>query len=123
MKALFEIDEWKINENNFESDKQEAAESIFSIGNGAFGQRANFEERYSGESLQGSYVGGIYYPDKTKVGWWKIGYPDFFAKVLNSPNWIGIELNINDQDFDLNKCSRIEKFKRVLDLKKGFYLN
>ena len=70
----------------------------------------------------GSYIGGVYYPDKTKVGWWKIGYPDFFAKVLNSPNWIGIELNINDQDFDLNKCSRIEKFKRVLDLKKGFYL-
>ena len=41
MKALFEIDEWKIIENNFDSDKQEAAESIFSIGNGAFGQRAN----------------------------------------------------------------------------------
>ena len=31
MKALFEIDDWKIIENNFDSDKQEAAESIFSI--------------------------------------------------------------------------------------------
>ena len=44
MKALFEIDEWKIIENNFDSDKQEAAESIFSIGNGAFGQRANLRK-------------------------------------------------------------------------------
>jgi hypothetical protein len=27
---------------------------------------------------------GIYYPDKTKVGWWKNGYPEYFAKVLNA---------------------------------------
>jgi trehalose/maltose hydrolase-like predicted phosphorylase len=27
--------------------------------------------------------------DKTKVGWWKNGYPEYFAKVLNAPNWIG----------------------------------
>jgi maltose phosphorylase len=56
------------------------------------GQRANFEETYSGETFQGSYIAGIYYPDKTKVGWWKNGYPKYFAKVLNAPNWIGIDV-------------------------------
>jgi maltose phosphorylase len=35
------------------------------------GQRANFEEQYSGATFQGSYIAGIYYPDKT-VGWWKM---------------------------------------------------
>ena len=50
------------------------------------GQRANFEEQYSGETFQGSYIAGIYYPDKTKVGWWKNGYPEYFAKVLNATN-------------------------------------
>jgi trehalose/maltose hydrolase-like predicted phosphorylase len=30
------------------------------------GQRANFEENYSGATFQGSYIAGIYYPDKTK---------------------------------------------------------
>jgi trehalose/maltose hydrolase-like predicted phosphorylase len=30
------------------------------------GQRANFEENYSGHTFQGSYIAGIYYPDKTK---------------------------------------------------------
>ena len=97
MKALFDLNEWKIIEHNFDSSKQEAAESIFSIGNGAFGQRANFEEKYSGRSLQGSYIGGVYYPDKTKVGWWKNGYPEYFAKVLNSCNWTGIDIEVNDQ--------------------------
>ena len=118
MKALFEIDEWKIIENNFDSDKQEAAESIFSIGNGAFGQRANFEERYSGRSLQGSYIGGVYYPDKTKVGWWKNGYPEYFAKVLNSCNWIGIDVEVNDQQLDLANC-QVDSFYRELDMFRG----
>ena len=113
---------WKIIEEGFHPNKVTSSESLFSIGNGHMGQRANFEESYSGETFRGSYIAGVYYPDRTKVGWWKIGYPDFFAKVLNSPNWIGIELNINNQDFDLNKCLRIEGFKRVLNLKEGFYL-
>ena len=118
MKALFDLNEWKIIEHNFDSSKQEAAESIFSIGNGAFGQRANFEEKYSGKSLKGSYVGGIYYPDKTKVGWWKNGYPKYFAKVLNSCNWIGIDIEVNDQQLDLAIC-KIDSFYRELDMYRG----
>ena len=42
--------------------------------------------------LQGNYVAGVYYPDKTRVGWWKNGYPEYFAKVLNAANWIGIDV-------------------------------
>ena len=118
MKNLFEIDEWKIIQNHFDPSKQLQAESIFSIGNGAFGQRANFEEFYSGETLQGSYLGGIYYPDKTKVGWWKNGYPEYFAKVLNSCNWIGIDFWIDGEQLDLNK-QKASHFQKVLDMKNG----
>jgi maltose phosphorylase len=35
------------------------------------------------------------------VGWWKNGYPEYFAKVLNAPNWIGIDIEINGENFDL----------------------
>jgi maltose phosphorylase len=42
-------------------------------------------------NFQGSYIAGIYYPDKTKVGWWKNGYPEYFAKVLNAPG-LGLTL-------------------------------
>jgi maltose phosphorylase len=82
------------------------------------GQRANFEEEYSGDTLRGSYVAGVYYPDKTRVGWWKNGYPEYFAKVLNAPNWIGIRISIDNQKLDLAKC-KVEKFRRVLDMKEG----
>ena len=96
-------------------------ESLFSLGNGAMGQRANFEENYSGPSFQGSYVGGVYYPDKTKVGWWKNGYPEYFAKVLNAPNWIGIELKINGKDFDLNTVKNVHNYRRELNMENGLY--
>jgi maltose phosphorylase len=29
------------------------------------------------------------------------GYPEYFAKVLNAPNWIGIDIEINGEKFDL----------------------
>jgi len=110
--------EWKIVEEGFNKENVTASESIFSIGNGAMGQRANFEEHYSGETFQGSYIGGIYYPDKTRVGWWKNGYPEYFAKVLNAPNWIGIGVRINGKTLDLNACKVIDFF-RELDMRNG----
>tara|TARA_B110000467_G_C18326618_1_gene489522 strand:- start:93 stop:2372 length:2280 start_codon:yes stop_codon:yes gene_type:complete len=118
MQNLFDIDEWRIVEHGFDSAKQEAAESVFSIGNGAFGQRANFEEHYSGASLQGSYVGGVYYPDKTRVGWWKNGYPEYFAKVLNACNWIGIGIEVEGMTLDLSTCE-ITSFYRELNMQTG----
>lgn len=89
-----------------------------SLGNGRMGQRGNFEENYSGKSLQGNYVAGVYFPDKTRVGWWKNGYPDYFAKVLNACNWIGIGVQIDGEELDLAKV-QINDFKRELNLKEG----
>ncbi|MGM0551361.1 MAG: family 65 glycosyl hydrolase domain-containing protein, partial [Bacteroidota bacterium] len=111
--------EWEIVEEGFAKENQRASESIFSLGNGHIGQRANFEERYTGDSLQGNYIAGIYYPDKTKVGWWKNGYPEYFAKVLNAPNWIGIHILLNNQPLDL-ATAKVTRFRRVLNMKEGF---
>ncbi|MBC5863792.1 glycoside hydrolase family 65 protein [Flavobacterium turcicum] len=114
-------DNWSIIEEGFDVERVKSSESLFSIGNGAMGQRANFEEQYSGHSFQGSYIAGIYYPDKTKVGWWKNGYPEYFAKVLNAPNWIGIDIEINDEKLDLNTCTSVSNFRRELNMKEGWY--
>jgi len=112
---------WSIIEEGFDVERVKSSESLFSIGNGAMGQRANFEEFYSGKTFQGSYIAGIYYPDKTKVGWWKNGYPEYFAKVLNAPNWIGINIEINGEVLDLAKCKLVSNFKRELNMKEGLY--
>lgn len=114
-------DNWSIIEEGFDAERVKSSESLFSIGNGVMGQRANFEENYTGDTFQGSYIAGIYYPDKTKVGWWKNGYPKYFAKVLNAPNWIGIDIEINGENFDLNSCTAVKNFRRELNMKEGWY--
>lgn len=112
---------WSIIEEGFDADRVKSSESLFSIGNGAMGQRANFEEAYSGKTFQGSYIAGVYYPDKTKVGWWKNGYPEYFAKVLNAPNWIGINIEVNGENLDLAKCKSVSNFRRELNMQEGIY--
>ncbi len=118
---IFQSHEWLISETDFNADRHPIAESIFSIGNGIMGQRANFEEQYSGKTLQGNYIGGVFFPDKTRVGWWKNGYPDYFAKVLNAPAWIGVNVWVNNQPLDLAKC-KILSFYRELDMQHGILL-
>ena len=104
------VDQWKLELSTWDAAQVQGFESILSIGNGRIGQRANFEEAYSGASLQGSYLAGVYYPDKTKVGWWKNGYPEYFAKVLNSTNWIGIDVIVDGEAVDLAATQSVTPF-------------
>ncbi|WP_369804033.1 hypothetical protein [Siphonobacter sp. SORGH_AS_0500] len=73
MKNYLTHDEWCIIEEGFHPEYNEITESIMSIGNGRMGQRGNFEEGYSGKTLQGNYVAGVYFPDKTRVAGGKTG--------------------------------------------------
>jgi len=109
---------WKIIEDKFHPDFNKVSESVFSLGNGRFGGRGNFEEGYTGQTLVGNYVGGVYYPDKTRVGWWKNGYPEYFAKVLNAPNWLPAEITVGVVKLDL-ATAEILDFKRTLDMERG----
>jgi maltose phosphorylase len=118
MKDYIIHDPWKIIENQWRPDYNEVSESLCSIGNGRMGHRANFEETYSGHTLKGCYVAGVYYPDKTKVGWWKNGYPEYFAKVLNAPSWLGIDIEIEGEMLDLAQCE-VSEFYRELDMQRG----
>lgn len=114
-------DNWSIIEEGFDKARVKSSESLFSIGNGAMGQRANFEETYTGKTFQGSYIAGVYYPDKTRVGWWKNGYPEYFAKVLNAPNWIGIQVLVDGEALDLAACKKVSNFRRELNMNEGWY--
>lgn len=119
MKNYLKHDEWCIVEEGFRPEFNEITESVMSLGNGRMGQRGNFEETYSGKSLPGNYVAGVYYPDKTRVGWWKNGYPEYFAKVLNAANWIGIQIEVDYETLDLATAD-VWDFTRVLNMRDGY---
>lgn len=121
MNEYIVTDRWKIIENRYRPERTRAGESLFSIGNGAMGGRADFEEHFSGDTLQGSYIGGVYYPDKTRVGWWKNGYPESFAKVPNSAFWCGVDVTVAGERIDLAVCS-VADYYRELDMRTGTLL-
>ena len=121
MKQYLKYDNWKIIEDKFHPEYNRITESIMSLGNGRMGHRANFEEQFTGDTLQGNYIAGIYYPDKTRVGWWKNGYPEYFAKVLNAANWAGINIKTEEEPLNLDEAD-IHKFRRELNMKEGYLL-
>ncbi|NKZ27167.1 glycoside hydrolase family 65 protein [Vagococcus lutrae] len=117
-KRLFDIDPWKVKTTSLDRENRRLQESLTSIGNGYMGMRGNFEEQYTGDAHQGTYIAGIWYPDKTRVGWWKNGYPEYFGKVINATNFIGIDIAVNGKTIDLNQVD-FDDFYLELDMKTG----
>ncbi|MER2041443.1 glycoside hydrolase family 65 protein [Desemzia incerta] len=115
---LFEIDEWKVKTTVLDKEERRLQESLTSIGNGYMGMRGNFEEAYSGDHHRGSYIGGVWYPDKTRVGWWKNGYPEYFGKVINTMNFIQTDILIDGVKVDLY-TDNVSDFELELDMQRG----
>lgn len=118
VQRLFEIDPWKIRTTQLDKENRRLQESLTSMGNGYMGMRGNFEESYSGDHHQGTYLAGIWYPDKTRVGWWKNGYPEYFGKVINAMDFIQMKLFVNDHEIDL-ATTAFEDFDLELDMENG----
>lgn len=118
MKRIFEVDPWRVETHQFNQEDKRLQESMTAIGNDYMGMRGNFEEGYSGDTLQGTYLAGVWFPDKTRVGWWKNGYPKYFGKSLNAPSFIGIGITVNGEKLDLAKV-KFSDFYLSLDMHQG----
>ena len=117
----FEVHPWKVCEKGLDREHIRLSESLTSTGNGYMGMRGNFEEDYSGDTHIGTYIGGVWFPDKTRVGWWKNGYPQYFGKAINCVRLMGIHVEIDGEALDLNKAD-VEDFYRELDMETGVCL-
>lgn len=118
MRRYLKTDEWNIIEDEFHADNLRMSESIFSLGNGRFGQRGNFEEPYSSDTYPGSFVAGISFLDTTRVAWWKNGFPRFYTRIPNAANWSSIHLRLIDEELDLAQWD-VNSFYRRLDMHGG----
>ena len=117
----YEIHPWKVVETGLDKERMRLSESLTSTGNGYMGMRGNFEEDYTGDTHLGTYVGGVWFPDKTRVGWWKNGYPLYFGKVINAVRLNGIHVEVDGETLDLN-TAQVEAFYRELDMQNGLFL-
>lgn len=121
MKTLFAVHPFKLIETALHTDDMRLSESLTSLGNAHFGVRGNFEESYSGDCHRGTYLAGVWFPDKTRVGWWKNGYPAYFGKVINAVNMLELDVRVDDKRIDLYQ-NEVVDFYRELDMEHGILL-
>lgn len=77
---IMEVSPWTLRSAKLEKEHKRLQESLTSLGNGYMGMRGSFEETYSADSHLGTYIAGVWFPDKTRVGWWKTAIPNISAK-------------------------------------------
>lgn len=120
MKQTFDIAPWHVTTIKWSPEDKRIQESITSLANENLGMRGFFEEGYSGDTLEGVYLGGVWFPDKTRVGWWKNGYPQYFGKMINAVNFMKVIIKVNGEQLDLAKQTPAD-FKLDLDMKQGIF--
>ena len=113
----FTVDPWVVAEDHFDPAYARVSESIFSLGNEYMGLRGYFDEGYSGDSLQGSYLNGVYerrvLPPSGYCG--MIPSTEF---MVNTVDWVYCRIHCNGQTLDLAQ-SRFNGYRRALDLRTG----
>ena len=112
------IDPWKIIERGFHAERSRVSESIFSLGNEHMGIRGSFDEGYSGDSLVGSYLNGIYEEHFLSEPMTYKGISNRICFMVNTVNWLYTRIQLGDEVLDL-RHSRFSNFLRHLDLRTG----
>lgn len=111
------VDPWKLVEDGFHPDRSEVSEALFSVANEHQGVRGFFDEGYSGKSLIGAYLNGIYEERFTEGMTYK-GISNRLAFMVNTVNWLYTRIEVDGEILDLAK-SKFSNFRRELDFRSG----
>src|SRR5437868_4912783 len=112
------VDPWKLIEDDFHSGRSEVSESLFSLSNEHQGVRGFFDEGYSGKSLIGCYLNGIYEERYAKEPTQYKGISNRLCFMVNTVNWLHTRIELDGETLDLAR-SRFSGFRRELDFHTG----
>ncbi|MBN2084523.1 MAG: hypothetical protein JW748_04810 [Anaerolineales bacterium] len=113
-----QVDPWKIIEQGFHADRSRVSESLFSLANEHMGIRGCFEEGFSGDSLIGCYLNGIYEEHTLSEPTAYKGISNRIGFMVNTANWLYTRIRLGDEVLDLHS-SRFRDFRRELDFRTG----
>jgi maltose phosphorylase len=113
-----DVEPYGVSETGFHAERNEASESIFSLGNEYSGVRGFLEEGISLPSLVGTYYNGIieYSLQETPNAYKGIAKRSHFT--INSPNYLKCRICAEGEQLDLAKV-KFSSFKRSLDFRSG----
>ena len=113
----FTVEPWSVRETALHLEVLAQTESVFALGNGHIGLRANLDE---GEpfGLPGTYLNGLF--EYRPLPYAEAGYgnPESGQTVLNVTNGKLLRLLVEDEPFDV-RYGELRSHERVLDLRAG----
>jgi maltose phosphorylase len=112
------VDPWKISEAGFHPEKSRVSESLFSLGNEYQGVRGYFDEGYSGDSLIGCYLNGLYEERYLKEPSAYKGISNRICFMVNAVNWLYTRIEMDGEMLDIARC-QISDFYQELDFNTG----
>jgi len=113
----FPVDPWRLVETEIDHDDLGLTESLFAVGNGYLGMRANPDEGREAHS-HGTFLNGFHET-------WPIHHPEVavaFAKtgqtIVNVPDAKLVKLYVDDEPLLLREAD-LDHYERVLDMRTG----
>jgi alpha,alpha-trehalose phosphorylase len=113
----YAVEPWSVREVGIDPMVLAQAESVFALGNGHIGLRANLDE---GEphALPGTYLNSFYERRPLPYAEAGYGYPESGQTIINVTNGKIIRLLVEDEPFDL-RYGELRSHERVLDMRAG----
>lgn len=109
-------DQWRINYYDYAPDQERTRESLCTIGNGYFGTRGAAEEsRADAIHYPGTYLAAVYNELSSTIKGRTVVNED----LVNCPNWLPVQLRIEEDSWIELDGVEIIQFHRRLDLRCG----
>ncbi len=106
LKDLLSSQEWWIEEKEFDINKINHLETIFTVGNGYLGTRGSLEGSHTAAFPQ-TFLNGVFDHNDSSV-----------IHLVNVPNWVPLTIIANNERLCIQNAKAIE-YHRILDMKQG----
>lgn len=105
---------WILSEGIGDFKRRLGRDAVFTLGNGYLGCRGFFDEEQEGEveTLGGIYMAGVFGQGALKA------WNGMHRELVNTPNFLWTMIKV-DGELLLQRPSRVKKFVRELDMKRG----
>ena len=116
-RSVYPVDPWRLVETRYNAAGAGAAETLFSVGNGYLGMRANPEEGRPAVQ-QGTFINGFHRTWPIRHAEDAFGFARTGQTIVNVPDAKVMKLYVDDEPLLLSTAD-LEHFERALDFREG----
>ncbi|MFV0308777.1 MAG: glycoside hydrolase family 65 protein [Desertimonas sp.] len=113
----FPVDPWRLVERHYDAADLGTTETLFAVGNGYLGMRANPEEGRDA-AQHGTYINGFHETWNIEHAEDAFGFATTGQTIVNVPDAKVMKLYVDDEPL-LLASAELEQYERVLDLRSG----